>query len=145
VAVAENETKSVRAAVLAQRETGAPLMIHPGRNARAPFEILDLVRREGGDLGRTIMCHVERTIADRGQLFELAATGVYTAEQAALTMERRRGQRSGVRNACSRAARSSWPRPALSRTIAATFRPNSRRDPGSSGSRAGRRTIVSWV
>jgi phosphotriesterase-related protein len=73
----ENEKKSVRAAVLAQRETGAPLMIHPGRDARAPFEVLDLVRKEGGDLGRTIMCHVERTIADRGQLFELAATGVY--------------------------------------------------------------------
>jgi phosphotriesterase-related protein len=73
----ENEKKCVRAAVLAQRETGAPLMIHPGRDARAPFEILDVVRKEGGDLGRTIMCHIERTIADRGQLFELAATGVY--------------------------------------------------------------------
>ena len=73
----ENEKKCVRAAVLAQRETGAPLMIHPGRSPRAPFEILDLVRKEGGDLGRTIMCHIERTIADRGQLFELAATGVY--------------------------------------------------------------------
>ncbi len=73
----DNEQKSVRAAVAAQRETGAPLMIHPGRHPRAPFEILDLVGKEGGDLARTIMCHVERTIADRGQLFELAATGVY--------------------------------------------------------------------
>jgi phosphotriesterase-related protein len=35
------------------------------------------VRREGGDLRRTIMCHVERTIVDRGALLELAATGVY--------------------------------------------------------------------
>ena len=67
----------MRAAVLAQRETGAPLMIHPGRSPRAPFDILDLVRKEGGDLGRTVMCHIERTIADPGQLFELAATGVY--------------------------------------------------------------------
>lgn len=73
----DNEQKSVRAAVAAQRETGAPLMIHPGRHPRAPFEILDLVGKEGGDLARTIMCHVERTIADRAQLFELAATGVY--------------------------------------------------------------------
>ena len=67
----------MRAAVVAQRETGAPLMIHPGRDPRAPFDILELVRKEGGDLGRTIMCHIERTIADRGQLFDLAATGVY--------------------------------------------------------------------
>jgi phosphotriesterase-related protein len=72
-----NERKVVRAAVLAQRETGAPLMIHPGRQERLPLEIADVVRREGGDLRRTIMCHIERTIVDRGVLLELAATGVY--------------------------------------------------------------------
>jgi phosphotriesterase-related protein len=72
-----NERKSVRAAVWAQRETGAPLMIHPGRHERAPFEILELVRAEGGDLGRTIMCHVDRTIADPQRLLDLAATGCY--------------------------------------------------------------------
>ena len=73
----DNEQKVVRAAVLAQRETGAALMIHPGRRERLPLEILELVRKEGGDLSRTIMCHVERTIADRGVLRELASTGVY--------------------------------------------------------------------
>ncbi len=73
----DNEKKVVRAAVAAQRETGAPLMIHPGRQERLPLEIVDFIRREGADLGRTIMCHIERTIADRGVLFELAATGVY--------------------------------------------------------------------
>jgi phosphotriesterase-related protein len=72
-----NERKVVRAAVLAQRETGAPLMIHPGRQERLPLEIADVVRREGGDLGRTIMCHIERTIVDRAVLLELAATGIY--------------------------------------------------------------------
>jgi phosphotriesterase-related protein len=74
---AANEQKVVRAAVLAQRETGAPLMIHPGRGERMPLEIAEMVRREGGDLGRTIMCHIERTIVDRAVLLELAATGVY--------------------------------------------------------------------
>src|SRR5262245_19166334 len=73
----DNERKAVRAAVLAQRETGAPLMIHPGRHERLPLEIVEMIRREGGDLGRTIMCHIERTIADRAVLLELAATGVY--------------------------------------------------------------------
>jgi phosphotriesterase-related protein len=72
-----NERKVVQAAVLAQRETGAPLMIHPGRHERLPLEIVDVVRREGGDLRRTIMCHIERTIVDRAVLLELAATGVY--------------------------------------------------------------------
>lgn len=72
----ENERKVVRAAVAAQRETGAALMIHPGRHERLPLEIVDLVRKEGADLERTIMCHIERTIADRAVLLELAATGV---------------------------------------------------------------------
>jgi phosphotriesterase-related protein len=72
-----NERKVVQAAVLAQRETGAPLMIHPGRHERLPLEIAETVRREGGDLRRTIMCHIERTIVDRAVLLELAATGVY--------------------------------------------------------------------
>jgi phosphotriesterase-related protein len=72
-----NERKVVQAAVLAQRETGAPLMIHPGRQERLPLEIVDVVRREGGDLARTILCHIERTIVDPAVLLELAATGVY--------------------------------------------------------------------
>ena len=72
----DNEKKVVRAAVAAQRETGAALMIHPGRHERLPLAIVDFIRKEGADLGRTIMCHVERTIADPGVLLELAATGV---------------------------------------------------------------------
>ena len=72
-----NERKVIQAAVLAQRETGAPLMIHPGRHERLPLEIADAVRREGGDVRRTIMCHIERTIVDRAVLLELATTGVY--------------------------------------------------------------------
>lgn len=72
----DNEKKVVRAAVAAQRETGAALMIHPGRHERLPLAIVEMVRKEGGDLRRTIMCHIERTIADRAALLELAATGV---------------------------------------------------------------------
>ncbi len=72
----DNEKKVVRAAVAAQRETGAALMIHPGRHERLPLAIIDFIRKEGADLGRTIMCHIERTIADPGVLLELAATGV---------------------------------------------------------------------
>ncbi len=72
----DNEKKVVRAAVAAQRETGAALMIHPGRHERLPLAIVDFIGKEGADLGRTIMCHVERTIADPAVLLELAATGV---------------------------------------------------------------------
>jgi len=73
----EGERHSVEAGVLAQRETGAPLLIHPGRNERAPLEILNFVSQLGGDLRRTVMGHVERTVYDRGVLSELASTGAY--------------------------------------------------------------------
>ena len=73
----DNEKKVVRAAVAAQRETGAALMIHPGRHERLPLEIVSFIRKEGADLGRTIMCHIERTIVDPAVLLELAASGVY--------------------------------------------------------------------
>jgi phosphotriesterase-related protein len=73
----ENEKKVVRAAVEAQRRTGAPLMIHPGRDQAAPMQILELIAKQGGDLRRTIMCHVERTIADAHHLHDLADTGVW--------------------------------------------------------------------
>ena len=73
----ENERKVVRAAVEAQRRTGAPLMIHPGRDQQAPMQLVELIAKQGGDLRRTIMCHVERTIADRHHLHDLADTGVW--------------------------------------------------------------------
>ena len=41
----KNESKVLRASASAQRETGAAILIHPGRNPRAPFEILDVSGR----------------------------------------------------------------------------------------------------
>jgi phosphotriesterase-related protein len=73
----DDEKKVVRAAVAAQRETGAPLMIHPGRHPRAPLDIAEFVRKEGGDLRRTIMCHICRTIADVRAVIDLAQTGLW--------------------------------------------------------------------
>jgi phosphotriesterase-related protein len=74
---AENEKKVVRAAVAAHRETGAPLMIHPGRHPSAPMEIALFVQREGGDLRRTVMCHICRTISDVRAVIDLAQTGIW--------------------------------------------------------------------
>jgi phosphotriesterase-related protein len=73
----ENEKKVVRAAVQAQRQTGAPLMIHPGRDQAAPMQLVELIAKQGGDLRCTIMCHIERTIADERHLDDLAQTGVW--------------------------------------------------------------------
>jgi phosphotriesterase-related protein len=73
----ENERKVLSAAVIAQRETGAPLMIHPGRHPGMPMELAQFVQKEGGDLRRTIMCHLCRTIADVRAVIDLARTGIW--------------------------------------------------------------------
>jgi phosphotriesterase-related protein len=70
-----NERKSLRAAGRAQKLTGAALHVHPGRNQRAPVEIVDILEDVGADLSRTIFDHVERTYRDLHQTIELAETG----------------------------------------------------------------------
>jgi phosphotriesterase-related protein len=75
--LAENERKVLRAAVAAQRQTGAPLMVHPGRHPKMPMELAELVDKEGGDVARTIMCHIDRTISDVRAVIDLAQTGIW--------------------------------------------------------------------
>ena len=69
------ERKTLRAAAIAQRETGASLSVHPGRRPESPAEIVDLVAAAGGDPARCIISHVDRTIFDQDTLFRLADTG----------------------------------------------------------------------
>ena len=72
------ERKSLRAAAHAARESGAPLMIHPGRDPKAPEAHLEEVRRTGLDPRRVIIAHIERTIiADPGRLRAVVDTGCY--------------------------------------------------------------------
>jgi phosphotriesterase-related protein len=71
----EQERRVMAGAVLAQQETGAALTIHPGVIPDQPQEIIDVVRAHGGDVARTIIDHVDRTIFDEDRLFRLADTG----------------------------------------------------------------------
>ncbi len=71
-----NEKKAVRAGGQAHKETGAPLLIHPGRHEDSPFEIIKELEKIGVDLERTVISHVERTIFSREKMLTLAKTGV---------------------------------------------------------------------
>ena len=73
----QNERKVLRAAASAQRETGAAILIHPGRNEGAPREILDVLAEAGADLERTVMGHLDRTISDIELVLELARSGCF--------------------------------------------------------------------
>tara|TARA_B100001029_G_scaffold88711_1_gene72765 strand:+ start:2770 stop:3837 length:1068 start_codon:yes stop_codon:yes gene_type:complete len=73
----ENEKKSLKSAILAQKETGSAILIHPGRHESSPSEIIDFIQSEDGELSRTIIGHIERTLYDYNNLELLAKTGVY--------------------------------------------------------------------
>ena len=72
-----NESKVLKAAAKAQKQTGASILIHPGRNSDSPFEILDVLSKSGADVSRVIIGHIERTIQDINVVAELAKSGCY--------------------------------------------------------------------
>jgi len=69
------ERRCLQAAARAQAKTGAALTIHPGRHPDAPFEILAIVEKAGGDISRTIIDHMDRTYFDDGEVVSLARCG----------------------------------------------------------------------
>ncbi len=69
-----NEEKVLRASAQAQVETGAAILIHPGRNEAAPLEILQILQSSGADMDRVIMGHLDRTVASLDMLREIAST-----------------------------------------------------------------------
>ena len=58
------ERRALVAAARAQRATGAAVSVHPGRHPRACAEILDVLEDAGADLGRLVLCHMDRTHPD---------------------------------------------------------------------------------
>ncbi|MQG19359.1 MAG: phosphotriesterase-related protein [SAR202 cluster bacterium] len=73
----KNEHKVLEASAIAQSQTGASILIHPGRNEKSPFEIIKILSEAGADLSRVVMGHIERTIQDHDTLLELAKLGTY--------------------------------------------------------------------
>ena len=72
-----NERKSLAAAAIAQRETGAAVLIHPGRHPDAPLQILELLANAGADISRVIIGHLDRTVFEFGGLQNIASSGCY--------------------------------------------------------------------
>lgn len=72
-----DERKVLLAAVEAQRASGAPLQIHPGRDSASPLAAMVEIIEADGNPGRTIMSHIDRTLWDLDDILELARTGCY--------------------------------------------------------------------
>jgi phosphotriesterase-related protein len=74
----DSERIVLRAAAHAQQITGALMTVHPGRNAKAPFEIIEILGEAGADLHRVIMCHIDARIREHGERCKLLKTGCVT-------------------------------------------------------------------
>ena len=57
---ADSEKKSLQATAIAQTQLGCGVIIHPGRDPKAPFEILRILQEAGGDIRKTVMSHLDR-------------------------------------------------------------------------------------
>ncbi|CAH1252848.1 PTER [Branchiostoma lanceolatum] len=75
--VTATEKKVLQATAAAQTQLGCPVIIHPGRNKEAPAEVIRILAEAGGDISRTVMSHLDRTIYDKGELSEFAKLGSY--------------------------------------------------------------------
>jgi phosphotriesterase-related protein len=73
----DDEKKALRAAARAQQITGACLTVHPGRNAKAPFEVIEILGEAGADPSRVIMCHIDVRLRTHDERMKLANTGCY--------------------------------------------------------------------
>lgn len=71
----EFEKRVMQAAVIAQQETGSSISVHPGRDPEHPMQVADFIRQAGGDVTRTIIGHIDRTIFDADCLLRLADSG----------------------------------------------------------------------
>ena len=72
-----DEEKSLRAAAIAQRITGAPLSVHIGGWDRQAFEVLEIIDNAGGDPSRTVICHMNPCYDDQQYQQAVARTGAY--------------------------------------------------------------------
>jgi len=82
--ITADEEKSLRAAARAQAATGAPLMIHLDGWQREGNRVLDLIEDAGGDVTRTVLCHLnpawfdieyQISLLDRGAVLEFDMFG----------------------------------------------------------------------
>lgn len=58
--IPESEKRSLKASAIAQEQLGCGVIIHPGRDTEAPFEIIRILQEAGGDISKTVMSHLDR-------------------------------------------------------------------------------------
>jgi len=74
----DTELKMLEAVAEAQKKTGAPVNIHPGRSQSMPLKLIERFHDFGGDVRHTAVSHISnRHGLDINLTIELAKTGCY--------------------------------------------------------------------
>jgi len=74
--ITRDEKKTLRAAAMAQAQTGAAVNVHPNRNESGPLEAMAILTEAGADPGRVVISHMDRCgyeLATRLRLLEAGA------------------------------------------------------------------------
>jgi phosphotriesterase-related protein len=73
----EFEKKSLLGAVKAQKETGAPINVHPGRHPLGPITAATVLADAGADMSRVAFSHIDGRVRTHEGRMELARLGCY--------------------------------------------------------------------
>jgi len=74
---ADGDETLLRGAGLAQKQTGAPLNVHPGHSPDSPFMSIEVLDTAGADVGHVVISHIDRTVFEHTTRIKLAKTGCY--------------------------------------------------------------------
>jgi len=72
-----DEIKALKAAAWTQNQTGAGICIHPPRDPEAPLRMVALIKDNGGQVEKTAIAHLERTLPTVEDYLALAQTGCF--------------------------------------------------------------------
>lgn len=75
--ITNNEQKVLRAAAMAQQQTGALLTMHPGFYEDSPLNIIEVLSDAGADITHTVMSHMSISVGTHSTRCKLAKTGCY--------------------------------------------------------------------
>ena len=76
IGMQESQIQRLQAAE-ASKITSAGISVHPGKDPKSPFEIIDIIESAGADISRVVICHIDRTYPNGEKVEELAKKGVY--------------------------------------------------------------------
>lgn len=75
--ITEFEKRAIQATAIVQSHLKCGVSFHPGRDSKAPFEIMRIYLEAGGDASKAVMSHLDRTLLNDEQLLDFSTLGCY--------------------------------------------------------------------